>query len=89
MNEIVISPDGFKQLRADKGISGYRLAQLIESSSVQMWRLDSGRYTTSIRFLQRMIPVFGEEAVANLIVDDEQRERFTESCRKLRRISLL
>jgi transcriptional regulator with XRE-family HTH domain len=76
MTGIKISPEKFKSLRAEKGISAYRLARVIGSNSVQMWRLDSGKHTTSTAFLQRLVPVFGTDAVAELIVDEGQREAF-------------
>ncbi|GAA3443266.1 helix-turn-helix transcriptional regulator [Planomonospora venezuelensis] len=86
MKNIKVSPERFKQIRVEKGVSAYALARMIGSSSAQMWRIDSGRFTTSTLFLQRLVPVFGEEAVASLLVDDDQREHFLNACARLRGI---
>ncbi|MEV6155413.1 helix-turn-helix transcriptional regulator [Nonomuraea sp. NPDC052129] len=76
MRRVKVSPERFKEIRDEKGITAYALARLIDSSPSHMWRLTSGRYTTSYRFLDRMVPVLGLSGVADIIADEGQREAF-------------
>lgn len=82
MKKIEIDSEGLKRLRAEHRISAYGLASLIGSNSVQMWRLESGKHTTSIEFLKRLIPVFGVKSVASLITNETQRAVFLASAKK-------
>ncbi|MER6825264.1 helix-turn-helix transcriptional regulator [Streptosporangium sp. NPDC000563] len=83
MRQIRVSPERFRQLRENVGMSARALARLIGTSPQQIWRLDSGR-STSINFLVRLVPVFSEDSVADAIVDQGQRARFVEHCAHLR-----
>lgn len=86
MYKIEIDSPKFKQLIADSGLSANGLAKLINSNTVQMWRLTCGRYTTSTAFLYRLVPVFGLKQVADLITNPTQRSAFL--AMKPRRISV-
>ncbi|MEU8055693.1 helix-turn-helix domain-containing protein [Microbispora bryophytorum] len=79
MKKIEIDAARLKLLRAEHKISADGLATLIGSNSVQMWRLESGKHTTSIDFLKRLVPVFGVKDVASLITNDTQRAVFMAS----------
>jgi predicted transcriptional regulator len=88
MRQIQVSPERFKKLRENRGLSARALARLLDTSTQQIWRLDSGRFT-SINFLMRLVPVFGEDAVADTIVDQGQRARFVERCANLRTLIMI
>jgi transcriptional regulator with XRE-family HTH domain len=76
MNKIRVDPDRFKAMLAENGITKYALARKLGSTDYQLWRLMSGKHTTSFRYLARLVPVLGLEAVAGIIADQEQREAF-------------
>ncbi|MGV9532447.1 helix-turn-helix domain-containing protein [Streptosporangium sandarakinum] len=75
MNQIRLSPERFKALRDERGISLYALARLMGTQDSWLWRLSNGK-TTSFKFLDRMVPVFGLTAVSEIIADPEQSEAF-------------
>jgi transcriptional regulator with XRE-family HTH domain len=77
MNGVKVSPERFKSMREEKGMTARDLAREIGSTGYQMWRLASDRHTTSFRFLDRLVPVFGLQAVVEIIADEGQREAFT------------
>jgi len=76
MNGIKVSPERFDALLRKGGITRYRLAGMIGSHPYQLWRLRSGKHTTSFRYLARLIPVFGLLPVADIIDDEDQRMAF-------------
>jgi len=76
MNGIKVSPERFDALLRKGGITRYRLAGMIGSHPYQLWRLRSGKHTTSFRYLARLIPVFGLLPVADIIDDEAQRMAF-------------
>ncbi|GGQ11297.1 hypothetical protein [Streptosporangium pseudovulgare] len=77
MNGVKVSPERFTTMLEKHDINGHALARKIGSTSYQMWRLKSGSHLTSFRFLDRLVPVFGLSAVADIIADEEQGEAFT------------
>ncbi|MFG2072916.1 helix-turn-helix domain-containing protein [Nonomuraea maritima] len=77
MNGVKVSNERFKTMLAEKGITRYALAPQIGSTQYQMYRLASGGQTTSFRFLEKLVPVFGLSAVADIVDDEQQREAFT------------
>jgi hypothetical protein len=76
MNGVKVSSERFKSLLEEKGINGHVLARQIDSTDYQMYRIKCGRYTTSFRFLDKLVPVFGLQAVCDIIADEGQSEAF-------------
>ncbi|GAA1690425.1 hypothetical protein GCM10009733_103280 [Nonomuraea maheshkhaliensis] len=64
---------------AEKGVTAYRLAGMIDSTHYQIYRLTHGQ-STSFGYLARLVPVFGLVAVANIITDQETRKAFIYWC---------
>lgn len=75
MNGVQIRGDSLDRLCRVKRLTGASLGATIKTSARHIYRLKSGQ-PTSLRLLDRMVPVFGVAQVAALIVDDEQREIF-------------
>lgn len=59
----------------EKGITRYGLAQLIGSTPYQLLRVSKGE-NTSLKFLVRLVPIFGVEAIAGIIADHRNAEAF-------------
>lgn len=76
MNGIAIRGPQLRALRHQKRLSGAGLGAQIGRTTVQVYRVEKG-LNTSLQFLDRLVPLFGTEAVAGLIVSAEQREIFT------------
>lgn len=75
MNGIQIRGAGLRALRHQKRLSGAGLGQQVGRTNVQVYRVEKGS-PTSLEFLDRLVPLFGADAVASLINDDEQRATF-------------
>lgn len=75
MNGVRIRSADLPRLRHAKRLSSARLSSIVGYTHRQVSRVENG-YPTSFRFLDRLADVFGAQAVADLIIDDEQRETF-------------
>lgn len=75
MNGIRIKGEALPRLRHCKRLSAAKLGDLAGYTHRQISRLENGAQT-SFRFLDSLVPVFGVTSVAELIVDDEDRETF-------------
>lgn len=75
VNGIRIRGEVLPRLRHRKRLSAAKLGSLAGYTHRQISRLENGA-PTSLRFLDSLVPIFGIEPVAELIVDAEQREIF-------------
>lgn len=76
MTGIKIRGSQLRALRHQKRLSGAGLGERVERTETQVYRIESGSSQTSLEFLDRCVEVFGLDAVADLIVTDEQRNIF-------------
>jgi len=75
VNGIRIRGAGLRTLRHQKRLSGAALGSQTDRTVTQIYRVEGGS-PTSLEFLDKLVPVFGVERVADLIENDDQRGTF-------------
>jgi len=65
-----------RALRRTKRLSGAGLGAQTGRTVSQIYRVETGASATSLEFLDSLVPLFGIDAVADLIIDAEDRETF-------------
>jgi transcriptional regulator with XRE-family HTH domain len=65
-----------RRLRHGGRLSADALGELVGRTPTQIYRVEQGLSGTSMELLDRLVPQFGEEAVADLIVNDHDRAAF-------------
>lgn len=75
MTGIRIRGASLRALRHQKRLTGAALGSQTDRTETQIYRVEGGN-PTSLEFLDRLVPIFGADAVAALITDNEQRETF-------------
>lgn len=76
MNGIRIRGAALRELRHQKRLSGAKLGQQVGRTNMQVYRVEKEESKTSFEFLDRLVPLFGADKVADLIVDEDQRRTF-------------
>lgn len=75
VNGIQIRGAGLRALRHQRRLSGAALGSQTDRTVTQVYRVENGS-PTSLEFLDSLVPLFGVDAVAGLIENDEQRATF-------------
>lgn len=75
MNGVLIRKEGLPRLRYARRLSSKRLSELVGYTHRQVSRVENG-FPTSFRFLDKLVPVFGVQAVADLIEDEQTKALF-------------
>src|SRR4051812_6990771 len=78
IDSIEIDGEKLRRLLQRMRLSVQELAPLIGKHPQTIYRLQQGRGTTSLTFLDDLAEVAGEDNVADLVVDDEDRAAFLE-----------
>lgn len=79
IDSIEIDGDRLRRLLQRLRLSVQELAPMIGKHPQTIYRLQQGRGTTSLTFLDDLAEVAGQEHVADLIVDDEDRAAFLDN----------
>jgi len=75
VNGIQIRGAGLRALRHQKRLTGAKLGAQTHRTVTQVYRVENGS-PTSLEFLDRLVPIFGTDAVADLIEDNQERDTF-------------